>query len=146
MNGDLTRLDEDALKTFLLNAIRNMDSRPHEAEEALIAILSEMAGRWKANSKGKHPLSAIGYNVQWKEWRAKERRILVEWLLVSRLPTELEQYFGPPGSRERAAYMFRSIRNWKKLYGRCPDMEQAVSRWQADLDRIEAWAKAQAFR
>lgn len=143
---DLRRLDDDELRVYLLNGVRNLESRPAEAEEVIQNVLDELAARWSREPAGKHPLSTIGYNVKWNDWRAKQRRNLIDWLLISSLPPPFEKHFGPAGTRARAAYMYRSIRSWKERYGRQPNMEQAISRWQADLDRIETWAKDQNFQ
>lgn len=134
---DLSNLSTEKLQNYLLNALRHFDAQPEKAAALIPDILSHMAARRELAPTGQHLLTTLGYNVQWRDWHAKERHRLLSWLVSADLPKQIEHEMGPRSSRPRCSFITNTITRWIKMYGQRPHMEQAMARWQADLKFVQ---------
>lgn len=129
---DLSQLTDYKLQAYLLNAVKHAEKDPDAADEIIAAVVEEISNR----DSSSHLLTRLGYNVRWKTWRAKERRVLLAWIIDVDLPDKLVTQTGSPRTRTRVVFVGRTISNWLKYYGRAPNMEQACARWGADLEYL----------
>ncbi len=137
---ELGSLSTEQLQAYLLNAIRYLDERPDDAARLIPEILDQMAGRRAEAPATENILTTLGYNVRWRDWHAKERHRLLDWLLDAPLPAPIEAAMGPAGSRQRQSFVAGTIERWTRMYGRRENMEQALARWRADLAFIRSRA------
>jgi hypothetical protein len=134
----LRDLTQEQLQAFLLNAVRNLDSQPDKAAALAEDIVAELISRHGRRPEGKHRMTALGYNVQWRDWRAKERHLLLAWLMDATLPSHVSRQIGPPGSIQRRNYFTSTIQRWIRMYGQGPGMDDAVTRWRADVKFVNS--------
>lgn len=123
----------ERLQTYLHNAVKHLDSKPDEAAAVIRNVVSHMAARRELFPDKAHLLTTLGYNVQWRNWLARERQVLLAWLIDADLPPQIAKQLGPAHSTERIDYIGSTIEVWIRLFGRQPNMAEPVTRWRADI-------------
>jgi len=126
------------LQAYLLNAIKAMETRRAEAEELIPQILDALAKRAAGEGSVEHPLTVLGYNVRWRNWRARERQTLLKWLMENPVPGADEREWGTPGSQRRRAFLTDTIGRWRQVYGQRENMANAAARWGRDIAFLES--------
>ena len=132
----LSELSSDQLQNYLLNAVRHLESNKDQAEKIIPDIVSHMVARRLLEPTTEHTLTTLGYNVRWKNWHAKERKLLLKWLMKAELPAQIEKELGPANSEARKVFFSSTIERWLRMYGSRPNMENAVARWRSDLEFV----------
>lgn len=126
------------LQAYLLNAIKAMETQPARAEELIPQILEALTKRAARDGSAEHPLTILGYNVRWRNWRARERHRLLKWLMENPVPGADEREWGTPGSNRRRAFLTGTIGRWRRMYGQRENMAEASARWDRDIAFLES--------